>query len=76
MTGGGGCGGGGGISGLNDPMMKGTHLTGAMPPHHLQQIHDVSALKTSNNDHNCYIATPPTRRIARLTTTSTPPVPW
>lgn len=37
--------GGGGISGLNDPLMKGTHLTGAVPPHHLQQIHDVSALK-------------------------------
>lgn len=36
--------GGGGISGLNDPMMKGSHLTGAVPPHHLQHIHDVSAL--------------------------------
>lgn len=31
-----------GISGLADPLLKGTHLSAAMPPHHLQQIPDVS----------------------------------
>lgn len=33
-----------GISGLADPLLKGTHLSAAMPPHHLQQIPDVSLL--------------------------------
>lgn len=52
-----GPGGGGGVGGgLNDPMMKGTHLTGAVAPHqhhhhhhnhHLQQIHDVSRARDS-----------------------------
>lgn len=31
-----------GISGLADPLLKGTHLSAAMPSHHLQQIPDVS----------------------------------
>lgn len=31
-----------GISGLADPLLKGAHLQGAMPPHHLQQIPDVT----------------------------------
>ncbi|XP_055604300.1 poly(rC)-binding protein 2 [Uranotaenia lowii] len=31
-----------GISGLADPLLKGTHLQGAIPPHHLQPIPDVS----------------------------------
>lgn len=30
------------MSGLADPLLKGTHLQGALPPHHLQQIPDVS----------------------------------
>lgn len=30
--------------GLSDPLLKGTHLAGAVAPHHLQQIHDVSVL--------------------------------
>ncbi|XP_037034933.1 poly(rC)-binding protein 3 isoform X3 [Bradysia coprophila] len=33
-----------GISGLADPLLKGTHLSAAMPPHHLQHIHDMSGL--------------------------------
>ncbi|XP_055325269.1 poly(rC)-binding protein 3 isoform X4 [Sitodiplosis mosellana] len=33
-----------GISGLADPLLKGTHLSAAMPPHHLQQIPDMSGL--------------------------------
>lgn len=31
-----------GISGLADPLLKGAHLQAAMPPHHLQQMPDVS----------------------------------
>lgn len=31
-----------GISGLADPLLKGAHLPAAMPPHHLQQLSDVS----------------------------------
>ncbi|XP_055621091.1 poly(rC)-binding protein 3 isoform X2 [Toxorhynchites rutilus septentrionalis] len=33
-----------GISGLADPLLKGTHLQGAIPPHHLQPIPDVAGL--------------------------------
>ncbi|XP_065074955.1 poly(rC)-binding protein 3 isoform X2 [Ochlerotatus camptorhynchus] len=33
-----------GISGLADPLLKGTHLQGAIPPHHLQPIPDVGGL--------------------------------
>ncbi|XP_049297031.1 poly(rC)-binding protein 3 isoform X1 [Anopheles funestus] len=33
-----------GISGLADPLLKGTHLQGAIPPHHLQPIPDVSGI--------------------------------
>ncbi|XP_063703066.1 poly(rC)-binding protein 3 isoform X3 [Culicoides brevitarsis] len=33
-----------GMSGLADPLLKGTHLQGALPPHHLQQIPDMSGL--------------------------------
>ncbi|XP_058457868.1 poly(rC)-binding protein 3 isoform X2 [Malaya genurostris] len=33
-----------GISGLVDPLLKGTHLQGAIPPHHLQPIPDVAGL--------------------------------
>ncbi|XP_052565514.1 poly(rC)-binding protein 2 isoform X6 [Culex pipiens pallens] len=33
-----------GISGLADPLLKGTHLQGAIPPHHLQPMPDVSLL--------------------------------
>ncbi|KAJ6644046.1 Poly(rC)-binding protein 3 [Pseudolycoriella hygida] len=33
-----------GISGLADPLLKGTHLSAAMPPHHLQHIHDMGGL--------------------------------
>ncbi|XP_052861987.1 poly(rC)-binding protein 3 isoform X3 [Anopheles cruzii] len=34
-----------GISGLADPLLKGTHLQGAIPPHHLQPIPDVRIAK-------------------------------
>ncbi|XP_038116039.1 poly(rC)-binding protein 2 isoform X2 [Culex quinquefasciatus] len=33
-----------GISGLADPLLKGTHLQGAIPPHHLQPMPDVGGL--------------------------------
>uniref|UniRef100_A0A336MBS9 CSON014746 protein n=1 Tax=Culicoides sonorensis TaxID=179676 RepID=A0A336MBS9_CULSO len=33
-----------GMSGLADPLLKGTHFQGALPPHHLQQIPDMSGL--------------------------------
>ncbi|XP_050097284.1 poly(rC)-binding protein 3 isoform X3 [Anopheles aquasalis] len=33
-----------GISGLADPLLKGTHLQGAIPSHHLQPIPDVSGI--------------------------------
>ncbi|CRK96036.1 CLUMA_CG009473, isoform A, partial [Clunio marinus] len=33
-----------GITGLTDPLLKGSHLQGAVPPHHFQQLPDMSGL--------------------------------
>ncbi|KAL5291275.1 PCBP3 family protein [Megaselia abdita] len=37
-----------GLSGLTDPLLKGAHMPGVMPPHHIQQIPDVSKNPLAN----------------------------
>ncbi|XP_070499470.1 poly(rC)-binding protein 3 isoform X2 [Chironomus tepperi] len=33
-----------GLTGLTDPLLKGSHLQGAVPPHHFQQLPDMTGL--------------------------------